>query len=56
MEEIDLHVCTNKTVGSSAIWRPGSQVLSRICTLVSATLESIVYAEVSFVVAVALEL
>jgi hypothetical protein len=43
-----LQVCTNSTVGSSAIWSPGSRVLRRICTLVSAAVESIVCAGVGF--------
>lgn len=52
----DLLVCTNSTVGSSAIWSPGSRVLRRICTLVSAAVESIVCVVARFAVAVAVEL
>ena len=40
---LHLQVCTNRTVGSSAICRPGSRVLRRICTLVSAALDSMAY-------------
>jgi lipopolysaccharide/colanic/teichoic acid biosynthesis glycosyltransferase len=52
---LNLHVWTSSTVGSSAIWRPASRVLRRICTLVSVAVKSIVAATIFSVFAIAVK-